>query len=162
MDSHCLFAEVLAAGGEVVGPEIDPPDMRASVECALDAIRRRHSPGPDDGWMLIPADHPVLDEEPLDLLIDCWKSSDDLILVPTYQNRRGHPTFFRWKLADEVAALPPDCGLNTLLKNHSDEVAELPVDHPGVITDLDTPGDYERLKRRWDQGPGEAGNPSAP
>ena len=149
-DDESLLTEMRTAGGEVVQPKIDPPDMRTSVQHALDAIRARFAPGPDDGWMLIPADHPVLDEELLDLLIDCWERNDDLILVPTYQSRRGHPTFFRWKLADEVAALPADRGLNTLLEIHSEEVAELPVDHPGVVTDLDTPGDYERLQRQWE------------
>jgi len=149
-DDASLCAEVLAAGGEVIAPEIDPPDMRTSVQHALDEIRTRFAPGPEDGWLLIPADHPVLDEELLDLLIDCWERNDDLILVPTYQNRRGHPTFFRWKLSDEVAGLPPDRGLNTLLETYRDEVVEFPVDHPGVVTDLDTPDDYDRLQREWE------------
>jgi len=82
--------------------------MRSSVQYALEEIQRRYSPGPDEGWMLIPADHPVLVAEVLDHLIDYWQHSDDLIFVPTYQQQRGHPTFFRWKLTSEVFSLPAE------------------------------------------------------
>ncbi len=148
-DDEELLAEVTSAKATVVQPEADPPDMRSSVQYALQEIQRRHAPGPDEGWMLIPADHPVLEAEVLDSLIDCWQKSDNLILVPTYQQQRGHPTFFRWKLASEVFSLPPEKGLNELLKSHADEVAEFPQDNPAVLTDLDTPEDYRALCKRW-------------
>ena len=64
---------------QVVQPEVDPPDMRISVEHAIKAVRARHSPQPTDGWLLIPADHPVLDVPVLDELITAWqKSSEDI------------------------------------------------------------------------------------
>ena len=148
-DDEVLLDEVTSAKATVVQPAADPPDMRSSVQYALEEIQRRHSPGPDEGWMLIPADHPVLDAEVLDSMIDCWQQSDDLILVPTYQQQRGHPTFFRWILANEVFSLPPEKGLNELLKSHADEIAEIPVDNPAVLTDLDTPEDYRKLCDRW-------------
>jgi molybdenum cofactor cytidylyltransferase len=148
-DDETLLAEVTSAKATAVQPEINPPDMRSSVQNALEEIQRRHAPGPDEGWMLIPADHPVLDAEVLDAMIDCWQKSDDLILVPTYQQQRGHPTFFRWELAEEVLSLPPDKGLNELLKSHADEIVEVRTDNPAVLTDLDTPEDYQELCDRW-------------
>ena len=150
-DDEALLAEVISAKATAVQPEADPADMRSSVQYALQEIQRRHAPGPDEGWMLIPADHPVLETEVLDSMIDLWQQSNDLILVPTYKQQRGHPTFFRWKLASEVFSLPAEKGLNELLKSHADEIAEIRVDHSAVLTDLDTPTDYRKLCDRWNE-----------
>jgi molybdenum cofactor cytidylyltransferase len=150
-DDEALLSEVTSAKATAIQPDADPPDMRSSVQYALEEIQRRYFPGPDEGWMLIPADHPVLEAEVLDSMIDYWQQSDDPILVPTYQQRRGHPTFFRWKLASEVFSLSPEKGLNELLKSHADEVAEIQEDNPAVLTDLDTPEDYQKLCDRWNE-----------
>ncbi len=150
-DDSELSAEVEANAATVIQPASPPPDMRDSVEIALSEIRRRYNPAPDDGWLLVPADHPTLDPGVLDELQERWDQDDCQILVPAFNQRRGHPTFFRWRFADKVAAIPSDRGLNWLLQEHADEVSELPVDRPSVITDLDTPHDYERLLQQWRQ-----------
>ena len=146
-----LRAEVEANAATVIQPTSPPPDMRDSVEIAVSEIRRRYTPSPDDGWLLVPADHPTLDPNVLDELQQRWNQDDCQILVPAFNERRGHPTLFRWRFADEIAAIPPDRGLNWLLQQHADDVTELSVDRPSVITDLDTPHDYERLLREWRQ-----------
>lgn len=151
-DDTDLRDEVLAAGVTLVQLPIDPPDMRSSVEHALAEIRRRYSPTPDDGWILVPADHPMLEPAVLDQLIEHWSRSDCSILVPTHESRRGHPTFFRWSLAEEVPLIPPDQGINWLLKTHSAEVAEVAVDDPAILIDLDTPEDYQSLLQRCSDG----------
>ncbi|MCA9117832.1 MAG: nucleotidyltransferase family protein [Planctomycetaceae bacterium] len=133
-------------GATVVCPEVDPPDMRTSVEHALKCLEQEDSPHPGAGWALVPADHPVLDHQPLEQLVACWGECDADILAPVYQGRRGHPTIFRWSLVPEVFALPPETGLNQLMKQPGRRIRELPVDSPGVLTDLDTPEDYQRLR----------------
>lgn len=149
-DDEPLRAEAAACGATVVQPAMDPPDMRTSVECALADIRQRHAPGADDGWLLVPADHPLLETAVLDRLIGQWHDGGRAaILVPTCHGRRGHPTFFRWPLADAVSAIPPDQGLNWLLHSDPGRVTEWPVDDPAVLTDLDTPDDYRRLCQRF-------------
>ena len=141
-----LTEAVRRAGGLVLHPPADPPDMRASVSFALEAIQRDFSPRDDDCWMLLPADHPVLDLGLIETLVDSWKRDRPLILVPRVGDRRGHPTLFRWSLAREVARIPIDHGLNWLLSEHAAEVSELPVEGEAALTDLDTPEDYERLR----------------
>lgn len=146
------LAEHAASHAELtcVCSETDPPDMRASVVCALAAIRERFAPQGDDCWMLVPADHPCLDRNVLQQLVEFWHRKSPQILVPTHRGRRGHPTLFRWSLAVEVDRLPAETGLNTLLRQHAAAVVELEVDAPGILTDLDTPADYERLCREFD------------
>ena len=151
-DDERLQAAVTTAGATVVRPETRPPHMRDSVECALAEIRRRHNPAAEDGWLLTPADHPMLETGVLDVLLGHWLQNDCHILVPTCDGRRGHPTLFRWELAEEVARIPPDRGLNWLLAKHETDVVEWAVNNPAVITDLDTPEEYYALLKRWRDG----------
>lgn len=145
-----LQREVLRCGGSPVIPAVDPPDMRASVSHALEAIEREFAPRDDDGWLLVPADHPVLDRALIDSVVRHWRTTASQILVPRCGERRGHPTLFRWSLAREVARIPTDRGLNWLLREFSADVTELPVESEAAITDLDTPADYERLRAKWE------------
>ena len=145
-----LQQEVIRLGGRLVVPPVDPPEMRASVSAALADIQQQFAPSPDDGWLLVPADHPVLDAELIDALITVWNRERPQILVPRYGDRRGHPTLFRWTLAQELDRIPPDRGLNWLVREHADEVIELPTDSDATVTDLDTPEDYSWLRAKWE------------
>jgi molybdenum cofactor cytidylyltransferase len=144
-DDEALKAEAQAHGARVVQPPVDPPDMRASVEWALRDIARRHQPCDDDGWLLIPADHPLLSSRLLSELLAAWDEGRPRILVPKHHGRRGHPTLFRWSAAAEIDAMPPERGVNWLLERHADQVVELPYPFPEATQDLDTPEDYARL-----------------
>lgn len=149
-DDEPLRSAVAACGATPLQPAVDPPDMRDSVEHALEWIEREFQPAPTDGWLLCPADHPLLDAAVLDLLLTRWHRGDCRILVPVHNGRRGHPTLFRWDLAAEVPRIPHDQGLNRLTKDHAAELIELPVPSDTILIDLDTPADYERLQ----SGPG--------
>lgn len=148
-DDDRLRREAERCGATVVQPVPDPPDMRTSVERALESLRDRNAPASDDGWLLIPADHPVLDADLVQNLIDVWLREQPRILVPTFQGRRGHPTIFRWDLAEEVSGIPHDRGLNWLLQKYADDVREVAVESAAILFDLDTPADYESLLRNW-------------
>ncbi len=133
----------------IVQPSEEPQEMRESVQFALDQIDKKHSPMDDDGWLLVPADQPVLDTEVLDVVLQRWQQGDCQILVPRFGDQRGHPTLFQWKLADEISQIPCGHGLNWLLHKHAEKVIELEIDRPAVITDLNTPEDYQQLLERW-------------
>ncbi|MEW4531066.1 nucleotidyltransferase family protein [Maioricimonas sp. JC845] len=135
----------------IVQPVEDPPDMRTSVEHLLDEAYDRLHPEPDDGWMLIPADHPVLSETLIRMMCRAWQSCTADILLPEYDGRRGHPTIFRWSLAGRVAAIPSDRGLNWLLHQPDVTVDAIPSSDPLVLADMDTPEDYARLQALVEQ-----------
>jgi molybdenum cofactor cytidylyltransferase len=136
---------------QTVLPEIDPPDMRTSVEHAITSIQTRHSPQRGDGWMLIPADHPVLDGRVLDELISAWQTTDEDILIPQHGGQNGHPTFFRWALANRLHEIPEDCGLNWLRTASDIRFRKLPVDSNSILLDLDTPDDYKQIQQHVTQ-----------
>jgi molybdenum cofactor cytidylyltransferase len=144
-DDEPMRAAALAGGAIPLQPEVAPAEMRHSVEYALRSLETQFQPGLDDGWLLAPADHPLLDAAVLDRLIAAWRDSPGQILIPVYRGKRGHPTIFPFRLAAEVFNLPPDAGLNRLLKTHAGEIEHINVNSSGVVSDLDTPDDYERL-----------------
>ncbi len=43
-----------------------------------------------------------------------------------------------------ILALPPTSGLNTLPREHPDDVLEVPVGTASILADIDTPEDYRR------------------
>ena len=65
------------------------------------------------------------------------------IVLPTYESRRGHPVFFSADLFPEILALGPDEGLNMVVRRNSERITPLPVSNPGVLQDIDTPGQLE-------------------
>ncbi|TXT21721.1 MAG: MobA-like protein [Planctomycetota bacterium] len=147
-DDVALQAAVQRTAAVAVIPDHEPPDMRDSVEIGLRAIRQRFTPTDEDGWLLIPADHPLLEAEVLDGLLTHWSQRDSDALLPTFGQQRGHPTLLSWSLAARVEQLPPDVGVNTLLRSPTTLVAEWPTGRESVLADLDTPEDYARWQRK--------------
>jgi molybdenum cofactor cytidylyltransferase len=133
-----------------VQPPRDPPDMRHSVEYGVAAIRNHFAPDAEDAWILIPADHPVLDGDVINELVDAWQTLDADIMVPVHEGKRGHPAFFRWTLADRLSEIPDDQGLNWLLTLDGVTVCQHPVTSDSILLDLDTPEDLQRLQSRFD------------
>lgn len=150
-DDDALKGEVAKTQAVIVQPDVDPPDMRASVQHALDHIAANFEPADNDAWLLVPADHPAIESQIIDWLLARWAETTADILIPTANGRRGHPTLFRWSLAEAVREIPADQGLNALVARFADTIEEFPVDGSGILTDIDTPEDYTRLRNRFDE-----------
>lgn len=150
-DDQSLRAEVAKTQAVIVQPDVDPPDMRASVQHALDHIAANFSPDNNDAWLLVPADHPAIETNVIDRLLTRWNETTADILIPTANGRRGHPTLFRWSLAEAVREIPADQGLNALVDRFAESIEEFPVKDAGILTDVDTPEDYTRLRNRFDE-----------
>ena len=155
-DDHALQEVVQRTSAVAVIPKHEPPEMRDSIEIGLQAIRERFAPNDNDGWLLIPADHPLLEPEVLDGLLARWSQGDCEALLPTFGQRRGHPTLMCWSLAGRIEQLPQDVGVNALLRSSPNLVTEWPTDRESVLADLDTPEDYnfwrDRLEDRDQPG----------
>jgi molybdenum cofactor cytidylyltransferase len=139
-----------SAGAHVLLLDHETPDMRTTVEEGLRWLEDRLQPKPDDDWLLVPADHPALVPAVIAQLRETRaRHPQHSILIPTWQGRRGHPTLIAWRHVAGVRAHPPGQGLNTYLRRHADETLEVPVEYAEVLEDLDTPEDFERMRRRF-------------
>ncbi len=137
-----------AAGASVLTLAEPTPDMRTTVELGLRWLESRFHPRPDDAWLLVPADHPALDADVVRRLCEAYAAQPSRsIVVPVHGGRRGHPTLIAWRHVAGVLAHPGGKGINDYLRSQQEQILELPAPSAAVLWDLDTPEDYERLRR---------------
>ena len=140
-----------SAGAHVCRLAEPTPDMRATVESGLGWVEE-HLPRPD-AWLLAPADHPTLDPTAVyELIAEFVSDTGHSIFIPTHGGLRGHPALIAWKHVEGIRALPADRGINAYFREHAGDVREVEVSSAGVLCDLDTPEDYEQLRRMWRVG----------
>lgn len=130
-------------GADVLMLLAETPDMKATILAGLDELQSAKTPSDDDGFLLVPADHPTLDAEIVRTLLR--ESSTGSILVPTWNGKRGHPTWIAWKHVAHLHRLGDDEGLNTYLRRHAEDTREIAWPSDGILRDLDTPEDFDRL-----------------
>ena len=102
-------------------------------------------PQGSDGALLFLVDHPVIDVATINELIRRFEAGR--IILPTYQGRRGHPVLFAREVLDEILALPISVGANIVVRRDPSRVIEVAVTDRGVILDVDTPEQFEELRR---------------
>lgn len=135
----------LCGDATIVTPAIAPPEMKDSVGAAMDHIRDSFAPRDSDVWLLAPADMPQLDAKVVKQVLNLHDPASPTILVPTSDGKRGHPVLFPWTCAASVELLSAEEGVNKLLDRFP--VREFDCAAPGIHDDLDTPDDFERLRR---------------
>lgn len=135
-----------AAQAHVLRLAADTPDMRTTCLDGLAWIEEHFHPLDDDGWLLLPADHPTVRPDVVRALSAASREhADKTIIVPTHAGRRGHPTWLRWSHVAAIRALPPGQGVNAYIRARTDHTRELSWPSDEILFDLDTPEDYERL-----------------
>jgi molybdenum cofactor cytidylyltransferase len=100
---------------------------------------------PNSGAVLFLVDHPVVDVATIELLIRHHRPGT--IVLPTYHGQRGHPVLFSAEVLQEVLALSPSRGANVVVRKDPARVVEVAVNAPGILMDIDTPEQFEALKK---------------
>jgi molybdenum cofactor cytidylyltransferase len=142
-------ADELAARAVAVVSNPDPhADMLSSVRCGLRALP------PCAAVLVALGDQPSITGRLVDALIERFREGRGDICVPLYQGKRGHPLLFADRYREEVLTRFDDVGLRGLPRVHPEDVVELRVTDPAVLSDMDTPDDYRReVEHRRDAGP---------
>jgi molybdenum cofactor cytidylyltransferase len=126
---------------------INPDYQRGQLTSLVAAIRNIET-GKDaervDGILVHLVDHPYINADLVNLMIDRFYETKKLIVVPRYQNRRGHPVIFSRALFAELLAAPLDRGAKAVVHAHRDETLEIDTNDEGAIIDIDTPEEYRR------------------
>jgi len=123
----------------------------SSIKAALPHVGREAA-----GILIHLADHPLVRAETFAAVIDGYRQLRRPITIARYQGRRGHPVLFAHELLGELAAAPEDQGARAVVAADPTRVGYVDVDDPGVLTDLDTPEDLDRVRlQRPPDGPNE-------
>lgn len=92
-----------------------------------------------DGIILCPVDHPLVSAALVSDLVEQFYSNKKLVVLPTYNGRRGHPAIFSNALFRELLAAPADKGARAVVWAHAGDVLEVPTDEEGVVLNLNNP-----------------------
>jgi 4-nitrophenyl phosphatase len=115
--------------------------MSTSIHVGLAAL-----PGDVEAAIFLPIDQPRVTPRFLQALVARWRASGADIVVPIADKRRGGPVLFGRPLFAELAQLTGDVGGRALFETYRERLATLPVEDPEILTDVDTPEAYTRLR----------------
>jgi len=120
--------------------------MFSSVLCGLGSLPRSARAA-----VLVLADQPGIPAGVIDSLIESFLRGKKGIVVPVYRKKRGHPLLLDLKYRPEVETLSPEAGLRGLLRRHPEDILEVRVSSPQILRDIDSPGDYRKLRGALDK-----------
>jgi molybdenum cofactor cytidylyltransferase len=128
-----VAAALRALGCEVVLCAEADSGMAASLVTAI-----AHSLPQADAWLVALGDMPYVAPATVRALLAALEEGAD-IAAPVFEGRRGNPVAFGARHLPALLALEGEHGARALLK--SAPVVEVAVDDPGILRDIDTPGD---------------------
>ena len=112
--------------------------MGYSIACGVNASSGSGS------WCLLPADMPFVKASMTQQLINAINAGAS-IAAPMYRGQRGHPVAFSDRMLDALSALDGDTGARSIVEHNIEKLKAIASDDEGVVADIDTVGERERL-----------------
>ena len=108
--------------------------LRAGIG-SLDRSRR--------AFFVLPVDIPLVRPETLQALIDAFLDGEIDVCRPCFRGRYGHPPLIASALIPAIEEFDGKGGLRALLARWRGRTADVAVEDPGILLDVDTRDDYE-------------------
>ena len=115
-------------------------EMAESVRTGLRSLA-----GSSTGVLVHLSDHPLASAATLKSIVQHHLETPGKIIVPLYKKKRGHPSLFPMPVIDEVFE---GFTLRDIINRDSGRIRFLDVNDEGVILDIDTREDYERILQK--------------
>ena len=123
------------------------PDYEKGMTTSFQAGLRALDSEVDTVYLVL-SDTFGFNQELLERMEQKMGSTTALLISPTYEGMRGHPVLVAYELFEEFLALGDDETMKDVVMRHEHEHEYVPGDIWARI-DLDTPEDYERVKKLW-------------
>ena len=114
----------------------------SSLWTGLDALD-----GDAPGVLMTLVDVPMLHPATIRAVVDAWHEPHAPIVRPAMGDRHGHPVLFDRQTFDALRRAPLSEGAKAVVHAYAGRVVNVPVDDPGSLIDVDTPGDYQRVMK---------------
>jgi molybdenum cofactor cytidylyltransferase len=124
---RCVFNPAYARAEMLVSLQIGLRALSAQMQAAL----------------IVPGDHPRLRRDIIQRVVDAYQP--EMLVIPSYQMKRGHPILLDRAWWDELLALPETATLRDFIRAHEDRVRYVVVETDSVLQDVDTPEEYDAL-----------------
>lgn len=102
------------------------------------------------GFFLLPVDNPMVKSHTLKALQNSFFATKCGIIYPSYQGVRGHPPLISSRYVNEVLAWNQPGGMRALLEQHEQDALDVEVVDPGILLDMDTQEDYDKMLKYCD------------
>jgi len=100
-----------------------------------------------DAALVVLADQPFVRPATFDRLIERYIESGAQIAIPTHRGFRGNPVLLDHSVFAEVMALTGDIGCRAIFGSHAEGIVRVAVEDVGILLDIDSKADFERLQR---------------
>jgi molybdenum cofactor cytidylyltransferase len=131
------------AGVQVVQNPQWAAGQLSSLLAGLDAVET-----PDLEAVLVTlVDIPLVRRATVEALLAAWRESRAPIVRPAIGARHGHPVIFDRVTFDDLRAAPATVGAKAVIAVWQARMFNLPCDDAGALLDVDTPQEYDALRR---------------
>ena len=131
------------AGVRVVHNAAWPAGQLSSLLAGLDAVETPAL----EAVLVTLVDIPLVRRETVETLLQAWRESRAPIVRPAVGTRHGHPVIFDRATFGDLRAAPVEVGAKAVVAAWHAQILNVPTDDRGVLVDVDTPEEYEALRR---------------
>ncbi len=141
---------VLGAEAETIKNSVDLSETRVVVNkdylkgqlsSLITAIE--DTPEETEAVLLCLADAPFVSKEVVNKIVSKFRETNNPIIVPVFNGKRGHPTLFSKSLFNELLNAPQDQGARYVLYSNEEKVLEVEISESGFLISIDTPDEYK-------------------
>jgi molybdenum cofactor cytidylyltransferase len=118
--------------------------MGTSLRSGLAAVDAKASAA-----LIVLADQPFVRPETLNKLIACHQESKQQIIIPMYRGFRGNPVLLDRSVFPELKELSGDVGCRAIFGSHTENICKLAVDDIGILLDIDSREEYQKLEEAY-------------
>lgn len=140
--AESVMQQIAADGVRVIVNQEFEQGMGTSLRAGIAAL----GPSANAAFAVL-ADQPFVRPETLSRMIAYHKESCAQITIPLYRGFRGNPVLLDRSVFPEVMGLSGDVGCRAIFGSHAQGIHKLDVDDPGILLDIDSFEDFEKLTR---------------
>jgi len=100
------------------------------------------------GILVHPGDIPFVTSQDLERLLSCHKSTPNMIIIPKFNGKRGHPIIIPNKMFSGLETIGEDTnGLRGLIRASVSFIKYVNVNNQGILEDIDTKIELDELSK---------------
>src|SRR5687768_6488915 len=143
---HDRIAAALASARQPPRVVRNPDPSRGQLSSLLTAMDAAIAPD-TEALVVTLVDVPLLRAETVQRVVGEWRRTRAPIVRPAIGDRHGHPVVFDRRVFDELRRAPLERGAKVVVRAHAAALVNVDVTDEGCLVDVDTPRDYEALRR---------------
>jgi molybdenum cofactor cytidylyltransferase len=125
----------------VENPRYKDLEMLSSLQLGIQAISGKY-----ETLLIVLGDQPTIDQDVIIQICQSYYQNKANLIIPSHHLRRGHPWLVHRSLWQEILDMDTTMTLRDFLNNHNQEIYYVVIDNPGILSDLDTPEDYQKYQ----------------